>query len=447
MQDNNRDQQVVDFAFSTGNPHIIKVIGVGGGGGNAVNHMYQTGIHDVSFVVCNTDAQALADSPVQVKVQLGSEGLGAGNVPERARHAAEESIESIDKMLSDGTKMVFITAGMGGGTGTGAAPIIAHEAKSKNILTIGIVTIPFQFEGNKKIDQALDGVEAISKNVDALLVVNNEKLREIYPGLTVSDAFGRADDTLTLAARSIAEIITTHGKINLDFNDVCTVLRNGGVAIMSTGTGEGEYRVKGAIDDALNSPLLNNNDIFDAKKVLLYIYCSDNPEDTITMEEMNEVHEFMSKFGRDFEVKWGIAFDPSLGKKVKVTVLASGFGLANVPYMEDHLNRNNVDESERAAQAAEEEEKRADRRRKFGYSDNNRAGAVRRPRHIFRFNDNDIDNDNIISMVEQTPTVNRSSTLLRRIYEMNYNSSDVAATQEDNTAEKNSGTINFTTGG
>ena len=446
MQDKEQDQQVVDFAFSTGNPHIIKVIGVGGGGGNAVNHMYQTGIHDVSFVVCNTDAQALADSPVQVKVQLGSEGLGAGNVPERARHAAEESIESIDKMLSDGTKMVFITAGMGGGTGTGAAPIIAHEAKSKNILTIGIVTIPFQFEGNKKIDQALDGVEAISKNVDALLVVNNEKLREIYPGLTISDAFGRADDTLTLAARSIAEIITTHGKINLDFNDVCTVLRNGGVAIMSTGTGEGEYRVKGAIDDALNSPLLNNNDIFDAKKVLLYIYCSDKPEDTITMEEMNEVHDFMSKFGRDFEVKWGIAFDSSLGKQVKVTVLASGFGLANVPYMEDHLNRN-ADESERAAQAAEEEEKRADRRRKFGYSDNNRAGSVRRPRHIFRFNDNDIDNDNIISMVEQTPTVNRTSTQLRRIYEMNYNNSEIAAAKEDSSVEKDSGTINFTTGG
>ena len=434
-----KEQQIVDFAFNTGNPHIIKVIGVGGGGGNAVNHMYH-----VSFVVCNTDAQALDDSPVQVKVQLGSEGLGAGNIPEKARHAAEESIESIDKMLSDGTKMVFITAGMGGGTGTGAAPIIAHEAKSKNILTIGIVTIPFQFEGNKKIDQALDGVEAISKNVDALLVVNNERLREIYPGLTISDAFGRADDTLTLAARSIAEIITTHGKINLDFNDVCTVLRNGGVAIMSTGVGEGEFRVKGAIDDALNSPLLNNNDIFDAKKVLLYIYCSEKEEDTITMEEMNEVHDFMSKFGRNFEVKWGIAFDPSLGKQVKVTVLASGFGLNDVPYMEDYLNRNGESDSERAAQAAEEEEKKAERRKKFGYDDSRtREGAYRRPHHVFRFNEVDIDNDDIISMVEQTPTVNRSSGMLRRIYEKNYSGNTIDRASEDVQSANKQNTIKF----
>ena len=437
------EQQMVDFAFNTGNPHIIKVIGVGGGGGNAVNHMYQTGIHDVSFVVCNTDAQALEDSPVQVKVQLGSEGLGAGNIPEKARHAAEESIESIDKMLSDGTKMVFITAGMGGGTGTGAAPIIAHEAKSKNILTIGIVTIPFQFEGNHKIDQALDGVEEISKNVDALLVVNNERLREIYPGFTISDAFGRADDTLTLAARSIAEIITTHGRINLDFNDVCTVLRNGGVAIMSTGTGEGEFRVKGAIDDALNSPLLNNNDIFDAKKVLLYIYCSEKPEDTITMEEMNEVHDFMSKFGRNFEVKWGIAFDPSLGKQVKITVLASGFGLNDVPYMEDYLRRTGESDSERAALNAEIEEEKENRRRKFGYGDTNREGSYRRLHHVFKFKEVDIDNDDIISMVEQTPTVNRTSAMLRRIYEKNYSGAPMEISQEETSEQKTQGTITF----
>lgn len=439
-----KDPQVVDFAFNTGNPHIIKVIGVGGGGGNAVNHMYQTGIHDVSFVVCNTDAQALNDSPVQFKVQLGNEGLGAGNKPEKARQAAQESIESIDRMLSDGTKMVFITAGMGGGTGTGAAPIIAHEAKSKDILTIGIVTIPFQFEGNRKIDQALDGVEAISKNVDALLVVNNERLREIYPGLSVNDAFGRADDTLTLAARSIAEIITTHGKINLDFNDVCTVLRNGGVAIMSTGKGEGEFRVKGAIDDALNSPLLNNNDIFDAKKVLLYIYCSDKPEDTITMEEMNEVHDFMSKFGRDFEVKWGIAFDPSLGKQVKVTVLASGFGLENVPYMEDYLVRVGADEQEKAARLAEEEEKKAERRKKFGYADGqSRSGHYRRPHHVFRFTETEIDNDDIISMVEQTPTSSRSSAMLRRIREKSYPEEIIAEPAAETETPDNSGTINF----
>ena len=226
--------------FRVNNPSIIKVIGVGGGGGNAVNHMFNEGIHDVSYVVCNTDNKALTDSPVPNKLQLGKEGLGAGNRPERAREAALESIEDINNMLNDGTKMVFITAGMGGGTGTGAAPIIAQCAKEKGILTVGIVTIPFRFEGNKKIDQALEGVEEIKKHVDALLVINNERLREIYPELTVINAFGRADDTLTIAARSIAEIITMRGRINLDFQDVKTVLENGGVALMSTGYGEGE---------------------------------------------------------------------------------------------------------------------------------------------------------------------------------------------------------------
>ena len=250
---------------------IIKVIGVGGGGGNAVNHMYKEGIHDVSFVLCNTDAQALNDSPVPVHLQLGKEGLGAGNRPARAREAATESIDDIRRMLDDGTKMTFITAGMGGGTGTGAAPVIAQVSKDMGILTVGIVTIPFRFEGPKKIDQALDGVEEMAKHVDALLVINNERLREIYTDLTVLDAFGKADDTLSVAAKSIAEIITIHGLINLDFNDVKTVLKDGGVAIMSTGYGEGEGRVKKAIEDALNSPLLNDNNVFNSKKILLAI--------------------------------------------------------------------------------------------------------------------------------------------------------------------------------
>ena len=219
-------EDIVQFDFPTDSPKIIKVIGVGGGGGNAVNHMYREGIHDVTFVLCNTDNQALKDSPVPVKLQLGKEGLGAGNRPARARKAAEESIEDIKNMLNDGTKMVFITAGMGGGTGTGAAPIIAQTAKEMDILTIGIVTIPFRWEGDKKIDQALDGVEEISKHVDALLVINNEKLSEIYSELSVDDAFDKADDTLSVAAKSIAEIITLHGKVNLDFNDVKTVLKD-----------------------------------------------------------------------------------------------------------------------------------------------------------------------------------------------------------------------------
>ena len=230
---------LLDFGEPEKENSIIKVIGVGGGGGNAVNHMYREGIHDVTFVLCNTDNQALNDSPVPVHLQLGKEGLGAGNRPEKARAAAEESLEDIKKVLSDGTRMAFITAGMGGGTGTGAAPVIARVSKEMGILTVGIVTIPFRFEGDRKIDQALDGVEEMSKHVDALLVINNERLREIYPELTVLDAFGKADDTLSVAAKSIAEIITVHGLINLDFNDVKTVLKDGGVAIMSTGFGEG----------------------------------------------------------------------------------------------------------------------------------------------------------------------------------------------------------------
>ena len=263
------DETIMPFDFPVENPTIIKVIGVGGGGGNAVNHMYKEGIHDVTFVVCNTDNQALAESPVPVKLQLGKEGLGAGNRPERAREAAEESIEDVKGMLNDGCKMVFITAGMGGGTGTGAAPVIARIAKEMDILTVGIVTIPFIFEGEKKIIQALDGVERIAQHVDALLVINNERLREIYADLTFMNAFGKADDTLSIAAKSIAEIITMRGTVNLDFADVKTILKDGGVAIMSTGFGEGENRVTKAIDDALHSPLLNNNDIFNAKKVIV----------------------------------------------------------------------------------------------------------------------------------------------------------------------------------
>lgn len=331
MADNNR-LEVLDFGDGDVADSIIKVIGVGGGGGNAVNHMYKEGIHDVTFVLCNTDAQALNDSPVPVHLQLGKEGLGAGNRPERARQAAEDTIEDIKHMLDDGTKMAFITAGMGGGTGTGAAPVIARVSKELGILTVGIVTIPFRFEGAKKIDQALDGVEEMAKHVDALLVINNERLREIYPELSLIDAFRKADDTLSVAAKSIAEIITVHGIMNLDFNDVKTVLKDGGVAIMSTGYGEGEGRVKQAIEDALNSPLLNDNDVYKSKKILLSInFNSDNKENAgLTMEEMGDITDFMNHFSADFELKWGLAIDPELDKKVKVTILATGFGIEDV---------------------------------------------------------------------------------------------------------------------
>ena len=403
------DEKIMPFDFQSGTPSIIKVIGVGGGGGNAVNHMYREGIHDVTFVVCNTDNQALDESPVPIKLQLGREGLGAGNRPERARDAANESLEDVKNMLNDGCKMAFITAGMGGGTGTGAAPIIAKTAKEMGILTVGIVTIPFLFEGNKKIDQALDGVEEMSKHVDALLVINNERLRDVYSDLSVMNAFGKADDTLSIAAKSIAEIITIRVKINLDFNDVKTVLKDGGVAIMSTGYGEGEGRVTQAITDALHSPLLNNNDIFNSKKVLFNISYSMNSD--LMMEEMNEVHEFMSRFGKDVETKWGLYIDDSLGEKVKFTILATGFGIKDVPGMSNKLS---AEEQKRLEELEEEEQKKAERRDDFypgSYKNNRKKGNYK----IYIFTQEDLDNDDIISMVETTPTYKRSKAVLESI--------------------------------
>ena len=438
---------LLDFGEPEKENSIIKVIGVGGGGGNAVNHMYREGIHDVTFVLCNTDAQALNDSPVPVHLQLGKEGLGAGNRPAKARAAAEESEEDIKKVLNDGTRMAFITAGMGGGTGTGAAPVIARISKELGILTVGIVTIPFRFEGDRKIDQALDGVEEMSKHVDALLVINNERLREIYPELTVLDAFGKADDTLSVAAKSIAEIITVHGLINLDFNDVKTVLKDGGVAIMSTGYGEGEGRVRKAIDDALNSPLLNENDVFNSKKILLSISFSGGKDgkESLMMEEMNDVNDFMAKFGNDFEIKWGLATDPELGKKVKVTILASGFGIDNVDGMSNHRQRQNtIEEATRLAAEQEAEAQRQDRRNRFYGGDSTTRRYKRRP-HIYLFRPDDLDNDDVISAVEQTPTYKRTREILDSIYQQATGEDSQAASPADNApkSEAIQGTIKF----
>ena len=408
---------MVDFGAPEKENTIIKVIGVGGGGGNAVNHMYREGIHDVSFVLCNTDMQALNDSPVPMKLQLGKEGLGAGNKPEKARQAAEESINDIKSMLSDGTKMTFITAGMGGGTGTGAAPVIARVSKELDILTVGIVTIPFRFEGKKKINQALDGVDEMAKHVDALLVINNERLRKIYPELTVLDAFGKADDTLSVAAKSIAEIITNHGLINLDFNDVKTVLKDGGVAIMSTGYGEGDGRVKLAIQDALNSPLLNDNDIFNSKKILLSINFSKGSDKEnqatggLMMEEMNEVNDFMEQFGSDFEIKWGIGLDPDLGNKVKVTILATGFGIRDVDGMDSHIKKIVQEKDEKQTEKDIVDGIRIER---YYPGDNGTTVFKRRP-HIFRFLPEDLDNEEIILAVENTPTYKRTSQQVKEL--------------------------------
>ena len=406
---------ILDFGDGDVADSIIKVIGVGGGGGNAVNHMYKEGIHDVTFVLCNTDAQALNDSPVPVHLQLGKEGLGAGNRPERARQAAEETSEDIKRMLNDGTKMAFITAGMGGGTGTGAAPVIARVSKELGILTVGIVTIPFRFEGAKKIDQALDGVEEMAKHVDALLVINNERLREIYPELSLLNGFRKADDTLSVAAKSIAEIITVHGIMNLDFNDVKTVLKDGGVAIMSTGYGEGEGRVKQAIEDALNSPLLNDNDVYKSKKILLSINFNTDDKDNpgLTMEEMGDVTEFMNHFSADFELKWGLAIDPELDKKVKVTILATGFGIEDVDGMGSHIKKQTQEDAARKAEEEEKAAERRDRRDRF-YKDNNNSQYKHRP-HIYRFTADELDNEDVILAVENTPTYKRTKQMIKDI--------------------------------
>jgi cell division protein FtsZ len=324
------------------NTSIIKVIGVGGGGGNAVNHMYRQGITDVSFVVCNTDNQALIKSPVPTKIQLGLDttaGLGAGGNPTVARQAAEESIEKIQNILHDNTKMVFITAGMGGGTGTGASPVVAQAAHELGILTVGIVTIPFAFEGNLKIRQALEGVAALSEHVDAILVINNEKLKEIYPDLELSNAFAKADDVLSNAAKGIAEIITVPGYINTDFADVYSIMKDGNVAIMNTGYASGENRITKAIEDALNSPLLNTNDVSGAGKVLLSLYCSTTNQ--IKMEEVQQIHDFMSKVGDNVQVIWGATFDDSLGDSVKITIIATGYDVSDIPGMPVNAVREN----------------------------------------------------------------------------------------------------------
>ena len=413
------DDTILNFNYPADSPSIIKVIGVGGGGGNAVTHMYKEGIHDVTFVLCNTDNQALYRSDVPVKVTLGREitqGLGAGNKPERAMMAAEESLEDLRKMLSDGTKMVFITAGMGGGTGTGAAPVIARIAKDMGILTVGIVTIPFVFEGERKIIQALNGVEEISKNVDALLVINNERLREIYADLTMTNAFGKADDTLTIAAKSIAEIITLPGIINLDFADVKTTMKDGGVALMSRGYGEGEGRVRQSIEDALNSPLLNNNDIFNAKKLLFNVsFCE---ETELRMEEMNDVHDFMSRFGRDIEVIWGTTLDNSLGKKVKMTILATGFGVEDIPQIADKRRAEYSRMSEEELRI-EEEKLRKEQEEKdlidkyYGASGQRMRRASARAKAVV-LSTEELDDDAFIVLMEENPTYNRDPKIISR---------------------------------
>lgn len=311
----------------------IKVIGVGGGGSNAVNYMYEQGIAGVDFVICNTDAQALANSPVPTRIQLGqaiTEGLGAGANPEVGEKAAEESVDDVRAVLDAGTKMVFVTAGMGGGTGTGAAPVIAGIAKEMGILTVGIVTAPFYFEGRMRLEQAERGIEKLRKNVDSLIVINNDKLRELYGNLGFKSGFSKADEVLTTAAKGIAEVITQHYAMNIDLRDARTVLANSGTAIMGSAKASGENKAKDAISAALDSPLLNNNKITGAKNVLLLLLSGNNE---ITMDEIGIINDHIqNEAGNSANIIMGIGEDPELGDAISVTIVATGFPTEDQTY-------------------------------------------------------------------------------------------------------------------
>ena len=394
------DEQLIQITAPATNT-LIKVIGVGGGGGNAVANMYRDGMYDVSFLVCNTDKKALKDSPIPTRIQFGP-GLGAGGKPEIGRQYAEqeESLAAIYDAIDKETKMVFVTAGMGGGTGTGAAPIVAREVKARDILTIGIVTLPFLFEGKKQIDKALDGLELLAKEVDSLIVINNQRMLSVYHTNSVMDGFHKADQTLTNAVRSVVDIIKMRGVINLDFNDVSMVLRKGGVCIISTGTAHGENRITAAIEDALNSPLLNQNDIFTARRLVMCITFPEKHE-TLQMNELCEVEEFIAKFERkNLESKWGLAKDDSLNGEVKVTILASGFGLVEDEEDEDLLLKR-IEREELI---------------KTYYGDT--VKTTKKPnRPVYIFSQDELDNELLIDQVEAIPTAKRTREQLLRIKE------------------------------
>ena len=321
----------INFNLNEKTPTIIKVIGVGGGGGNAVEYMYEKGICDVDFVICNTDYQALRNSPIPCKIQLGKEltaGHGAGNNPAMGEKSAQESLADIEAILKKDTRMAFITAAMGGGTGTGAAPVIARLSKDMGILTVGIVSVPARFEGPKRLDQARDGLRRLKDHVDCLIVIDNEKIKSIYGSQTISQAFAKANDVLNIAAKGIAEIITLPGYINVDFADVRTVMTDSGVAIMGAAQASGEDRAIRAITEALESPLLNNNDILGAKDILLNITSG---TDEITMDEMSQItSHIIRKAGNNAAVIWGVGTDPDLGDAVSVTIIATGFPTGDI---------------------------------------------------------------------------------------------------------------------
>lgn len=397
------EEDLLKFGFPTERPSIIKVLGVGGGGSNAVNHMFKQGINDVDFIVCNTDVQALAKSPVPVKIQLGqtlTEGLGAGSYPEQGKQAAIESLNDIISVLSENTKMVFITAGMGGGTGTGAAPVIAKAAKELGLLTVAIVTIPFHFEGGRRFNQAIEGIRELKENVDSLLVINNEKLREIYGNLPASEGFSKADDVLTMGAKGIAEIITVSGHINVDFADVRTVMSNSGVAIMGIGEAEGENRAIEAIKKALSSPLLNNNEINGAKNVLLNITSG---ECEATMDEIGQISDYVQDAtGSKADMIFGSCTNPALGSKISVTIIATGFGSSSIPELNVITpKKENKINTETKTQ-------------KVGIPKDNIINNTNLPfeQKSIEFKENDISENNVVTNPQNTLTNPQKQTIL-----------------------------------
>lgn len=418
MEDDNQLYNLDDDSKFIEDPNasIIKVIGVGGGGGNAVNYMFRQDIPNVNFVICNTDKQHLDMSPVHQKILLGwdvTHGRGAGNNPKVGQECAEHSEDDIRKLFEDGTEMVFITAGMGGGTGTGAAPVVARLAKEANMLTIGIVTVPFMFEGHKKILKALEGADEMKKHVDALLVINNENLIELYPELNFFNAFEKADDTLANAARSISDIISEKCYINVDFQDVKTTLKDSGTAIISTAYGEGEHRISNAINNALDSPLLKKHDINTSKRLLFKFTCSRNCDKPLRAEEIAEITQFTMKLPSSIDVKWGIGDDPSMGEKVKITVLASGF---DVTLRENGGKGDGSEEGEVIKFRAGKEESHSVPSDQISSEDKDRIADVygngkmiKQQRDINRMKyavlkPSELDNYEIIALIESVPT-------------------------------------------
>ncbi len=396
-----KDSLIGFQGFDRRSPSIIKVIGVGGGGCNAVKHMYEQGFSDVTFAVCNTDADALGHSPVERRVQLGSDGLGVGGDPQKGRLATENSVEEIRGILDDGTRMVFVTTGLGGGTGTGGAPVIARVAKEMGILTVGIVTIPFRYEGMNRIDKALLGLEEISQNVDSLMVINNERLFQVFPTKTAKEAFVRADDTLSVAAKSIVDIVKVHGELNPDFADVKTVLKDGGVAIITTAYAEGVDRLNHAIEAALNTPLLNNNNIYNSKRLLMTIFTSSDADsgEPLMMTELNEISSFMQRFDLRIDCKHAIGYDDSLGKRIKVTILASGFGIEDEPDDIDVYGEEmyKITQGQRLKSLFD-----------HFYGDTDTAFRW----NLYEFHADELDDDDVISAIEASPAYARSSRLV-----------------------------------